>query len=277
MKKYKESPDTDINWSNPEEVDNYYLSFHNWKGLLRDAATINRQILEVKDNKVFAEGEYYLPYYSNIVAYNKNEKIFVKDGFIFGFYVKIYNDFWGEKYTTNMVNVFVIEQTITPEMYSYYTNKTDLYRQYLKNELSVVDYLNSLNKRYINSVDLNLFKQNYVELFKDVSFPYIFQGNKPVIFSIDNTFGEKRIKVSHRNRTGQLEIDNGYHGRMPYNNSYYAFLKCSPYFTNVLSASYARVESNELNFDIQTLDSLAKQIISVWDNAIEQNYGNYGY
>jgi hypothetical protein len=124
---------------------------------------------------------------------------------------------------------------------------------------------------HVNLKDLNLFKSNYVLLFKDVIFPYVYDGNKPVIFRKENG----KILVRHRNRTGQLEIDNGYHGQMPFNNDYYILLKCSPHFTNIFSASYARVESNQLNFDKQTLDSIANQIISIWDNAIENNYRNY--
>ena len=274
MKKYKhkESPDTDINWSNPKEVEKYYLSFEKWKGVVRNGDSKGRQVYAVKDNKVFSAGEYYLPYYSHHIK--DTEKRFVEDGFIFGFCVKIYNAFWGKQETDKIVNVFVIEQELTPQMYNYYANKMQLYNQHTKNELSVVDYLNSLNKRHINSRDLDLFKQNYVELFKDVSFPYVFNGDKPVVLNIGNTFGEKRINVSHRNRTGVLEIDNGYHGQMPYNNDYCVFLYCRPHFTNVLSASYARVE-NGLNFDKQTLDSMASQIIKVWDAAIENNYRLY--
>jgi hypothetical protein len=272
MKKYKESPDTDINWSNPEEVDNYYLSFEKWKGVVRIGDSKNRQVYAVKDNKVFSAGEYYLPYYSHHIK--DTEKRFVKDGFIFGFCVKIYNAFWGKQETKNTVNVFVIEHEITPEMYSYYKNKMELYNQHIASKLSIIEYLNSLNKRHINSRDLDLFKSNYALLFKDIVFPYVVQnGNKPVVFSKRN--GDNKITVTHRNRSGQLEIDNGYHGQMPFNNDYNVFLYCRPHFTNVLSASYARVESNELNFDIQTLDSMAKQIISVWDVAIEKNYRNY--
>ena len=267
--KHKESPDPTIDWSNPKEVDKYYLSFDKWKGVVRMGDSKGRQVYAVTDNKVFCEGEYYLPYYSHHI--NDVEKRFVKDGFIFGFCVKMYNAFWGKQQTDKTVNVFVIEHEITPEMYSYYTNKAELYNQHIKNELGIVEYLNSLNKRHVNLKDLNLFKSNYALLFKDVIFPYVYAGNKPVVFTKE----DGRILVRHRNRTGQLEIDNGYHGQMPFNNDYYILLKCSPHFTNILSASYARVESNQLNFDKQTLDSIANQIISVWDNAIENNCRNY--
>lgn len=275
MKKYKhkESPDPTIDWSNPKEVDNYYLSFDKWKGVVRMGDSKNRQVYAVENNKIFTGGEYYLPYYSHHI--NDTEKRFVKDGFIFGFCVKIYNAFWGKQQTNSTVNVFVIEQEISSEMYQYYVNKMKLYGEYIKGKLSVVEYLNSLNTRNINSPDLNLFKQNYAELFKNVSFPYVVGINKPVVFTIDNTFSEKRIKVSHRNRSGELKIDNGYHGQMPFSNDYYLIVQCSPYFTNVLSA-YARFETREsVVFDKNLLDSIASEIIRVWDNAIEQNHRLY--
>lgn len=276
--KHKESPDPTIDWTNPKEVDEYYLSFEKWKGVVRMGDSKNRCVYVVENNKVFTGGEYYLPHYSQHIQDNRrvdSEKRFVKDGFIFGFCVKIYNAFWGKQETDKTVNVFIIEREITPEMYSYYQNKMQLYNQHIKNELGIVEYLNSLNKRHLNSRDLDLFKNNYHLLFKDVVFPYVVEnGNKPVVFTKRNDiFGEK-ICVSHRNRTGRLEIDNGYHGPMPFNNDFYIFLYCNPHFTNVLSASYARVE-NGLNFDKQTLDSMASQIIKVWDVAIENNYNLY--
>jgi hypothetical protein len=45
--KHKESPDPTIDWSNPKEVDKYYLSFDKWKGVVRMGDSKNRQVYAV--------------------------------------------------------------------------------------------------------------------------------------------------------------------------------------------------------------------------------------
>lgn len=63
---FKQSPDANIDWKNAEEVDKYYLTFLQWAGVVRMGDSRTRQIFKVENNKIFHNGEYYLPYYSKI-------------------------------------------------------------------------------------------------------------------------------------------------------------------------------------------------------------------
>lgn len=100
---YFESPDIDIDWTNEIQVDSYYKTFDQWSGVLRMGDSKPRELIEVKNNKVFYNGEYYLPYYSRHI--NQSEKKFLDDGFIFGYCVKMHNSFYSMQ-NANTVNVF---------------------------------------------------------------------------------------------------------------------------------------------------------------------------
>ena len=269
---YKESPDTDIDWKNPKEVDDYYKTFKYWKGVVRMGHTKTRQVLEVKDNKVLFEGEYYLPFYhtykSQLNCNEKNDKVFLEDGYIFGWCMKLHNSFYDHQ-NKNTVNVFFCEQKISEEQFEYGINK-----EQWKKDLSTIEYLKKIDLNKINSADLNLLKHNFTELFDYSIFPYTV--NK-VSFSFKKSEykWEEGIYVYHRNRTGQLKIDNGYWGPTPFANDYYAILRCEPNFTNE-HGTYVSVDIKNLPFDKSILDSLSGLIVKAWDRAIEQNFRIYG-
>ena len=253
-----QSSDKIIDWTNPKEVDSYYATFKNWAGVIRMGDSKTSVILEVKDNKVFFEGEYYLPFYSN-----GKDKKFIADGFIFGFCLKLKNTFWGHT-TDKTVNVFYVEDLISKDSIQYNEIKTTN-----KKNLNNIDYLKNLDFSSINSQDLDLIRNNYIDLFDKSIFPYTINN---VTFKIGNF---NRIEVSHRNRTGYIRINNSYKGRTPFKNDYGLIVEVSPYFTNECQyTDSVRVEGN-VKFDINMLNSLSAKVVSVWDKAIENNAKNY--
>ncbi len=258
---YLDSPDANINWTDEKAVDDYYTSFQRWSGVIRMGDSRTSQLLEVKNNKILFEGEYYLPYYSHHI--NLPEKKFLKDCRIFGYCLKMHNAFYKFQ-NPSTVNVFYIEYEISDELYNYSIKKEEDFKN-----LSAIDYIKTLDLTKINGKDLNLLKENFISLFDKSIFPY-YTNN--VYFGIGNF---DRIEISHRSRSGYLEMNNGYRGQQPFKNDYYAILKACPYFTNVSNA-YTQLEQNELTFNKKMLDALSLKIVKAWDHAIEQNYGIYG-
>jgi len=257
--KYKESPNIDVNWKDEQEVDEYYKMFKQWAGVVRmgDMHGNNRGVFEVKNNKVFHDGEYYLPYYSHHV--NMPEKKFLDDCVIFGNCLKIKNSYWALNKGEKIVNVFYIEQVVEPEMIVYQAAKAEN-----KRVLSDIDYMKSLNLQRLNNSDLDLLQNKFRELFDDRTFPYTTNN---VTFR-HGDFG--RIEVLHRNRNGYLKINNSYYGPQPYELQYGSFLECNPYFTNECRYQ-TRCEGKELTFDKTMLDILSIRIVKTWDLAIENN------
>jgi hypothetical protein len=256
---YKESPDVDMDWSNAEEVDKYYNSFKFWSGVVRVGDSKTREILEVKNNKVFFNGEYYLPYYTQH-GITVQEKKFLKDGFVFGFCVKIKNHFWNHK-TDFTVNVFYIESEVSDEEVLFNETKSRN-----RVEMDDISYLKSLNLNKLNGKDLHLLQSKFVQIFDPSIFPYTV--NK-VTFEIDRTFRDT-ILVTHRNRKGTLKIDNGYFGSSPFKNDYYAIVVCNPCFTNECQYQ-TRCERQEITFDTKMFDILSERVVKTWDRAIENN------
>jgi hypothetical protein len=153
---------------------------------------------------------------------------------------------------------------VSPELLEY--NKL---KQKNAKELPTLDYLKTLNLNQINTSDLALMKTNFTGFFDKSIFPYTV--NK-VTFRFGNL---GKIEVLHRNRSGYLKIDNGYHGSMPFRNDYSVILVCAPYFTNE-HGTYTRCERGEITWDKAMLDKLAGKIIEAWDRAIENNFRIYG-
>lgn len=258
----KNSPSIEIDWKDAEAVDNYYLSFKHWSGVVRMGDTKKRQVFEVIDNKVLFEGEWYLPFYGS-----ESEKKFIKSSHVFGFCFKMYNAFWGKQMCKTTVNILVIDSELSNEDYNYYITKQKNYRRLIEKEIGVIDYLKSIRLNKLDANDLNLFKANLPLL---IEVPYVSGSGKKTVRYGKESFG--KIEVSHRNRRGYLDIDNGYYGQQPFGNDFYIILNCGTYFTNVLSA-YTRCEGKEITFDNVMLDILSERIVKAWDYAIEQNYG----
>lgn len=265
----KESRDVDIDWSNEQEVDKYYKSFVSWQCVLRQGNSKSCVMLKVKNNKVFHEGEYYLPYYHlyDGVSSKVVPKVFLEDCDIFGFVIKMKNRHY-ESMTNGApitVNVFYIARIVERKETQYAEARMEA-----RKNMSEIEFLKWINLNAINSKDLDGLRNKLNKLF-DVKFPYIVNKGKlrkEVTFS----FGDfNRIEVRHRNRTGYLRINNGYKGLSPYGLDYYAILEVSPHFTNECRyTDSVRVEKN-FKFNEETLDKLAALIIPVWDQAIENN------
>ena len=262
----KYSPNTIINWRDEKSVDTYYETFRRWSGVCRNGDTRKLEIFKVKNNKVFYNGEYYLPYYNN-------DKKYLKDGYVFAFCFKMCNTYWQSERTSNTinVNVFVVEREIPDKQYKYGINKELNYQKLLDKKISKLEYLKLIDLNHVNSIDLDLFRDNYTLLLNSNIFPYTTNN---VTFMRDNTFLSERIAVHHRNRSGSIEIDNGYRGSAPFGNDYYVICKVRPNFTNVHSAIIG-VEGKQITFDKNMLNALASKIVPTWDIAIEKNYINY--
>lgn len=156
--------------------------------------------------------------------------------------------------------------------------------------------LTKLDFTSLNSKELDFLKTSnddfkydspLVTLFNGCTFPYIYsnieQKKKEVrftlgyIFSVFSKGKPNAIRVNHRNRTGYLFVDNGYLGSRPYGKDYYAIIKVRPDFSNEAYVSYVSVLPKvSTDFNTKMLDTLAEQVIDVWDKAIENNARNWG-
>lgn len=253
--KYKYSPNIEVDWTNFLSVDNYYSLFEEWIFPIRNGDCKKCEIFEVKNNKIFIEGEYYLPHYYE-------RKIFLEDGFIFGFCLKLTNNFYSHL-GGNKVNVFYIQQFLYEKDILEETNKKNL----LNNSNKLI-YLKNINVNKINLKDLNLYKDNILNLLKDY-LPYNKEGVSFYKDSID------KIGVSYRNRIGALYVDNSYHGHMPYDNNYGLIIKIKSYHFN--ECRYLiNIYNNEITFDNKMFNILIEKIKETWDKAIENNAILYG-
>lgn len=130
--------------------------------------------------------------------------------------------------------------------------------------------MNITNYKKITGQELDWLRDNFISLFDAAIFPY--KKDKVEFYRLKE-FGRERIGVAYRNRSGHLQIDNGYYGRTEDKRDYYTILLVNPHFTNVHSA-YAR--TYKTTWDKHMLDDLAKNIIKSWDHAIEKGYTMYG-
>ncbi len=263
-----ESPNKDLDWSNEKEVDEYYLSFNQWAGVLRMGDTRTSVILEVKNNKVLFEGEYYLPYYSHYI--NKPDKPNYENGYVFGYCIKMFNAYYSHQ-TEHRVNVFYVDKVIPTSEYEVNIKKAED-----KKNLNDIDYLKNLDLNHINSTDLDLLRTNLHLLFDKDVLPHTSNNVKFGISNSNFAFDKNKIFVSYKNRSGCIEIDNGYHGRTAFRNDYYAIIRIKPDFTNEVQYSYVDVRGKNITFDKAMLDALATQVVTVWDKAIENNAKSWG-
>jgi hypothetical protein len=258
---YEKSPDIKIDWRNEVEVDEYYEKFQKWSAVIRMGDIGKCELFQVKNNKIFHKGEYYLPYYSDYTSDSK--KKYLKDCNIFGYCAKIFNSFWGLQKGEITVNLFYIEEIIDDEVISYNEKKLNN-----KRTLSTLEYMKSLDFNRLTSYDLNLIKQDYVLLFDKTIFPYTYKNVK---FDIGDW---NRISVKHRNREGYINMDNSYYGSRPFGINYGLIVECLTYFTN--ECRYvSRVEDKKIKFDTSMLDLIAEEVIKKWDLAIENNASLY--
>jgi hypothetical protein len=219
------------------------------------------KVLEVKDNVIFDGGEFYLPWSYTYSEGTKKPEL--ENGMYYVELVSKFSEFLESQGGTK-VNLFTVQYKLEQSEIEYAKTKPEKFK-----ELPLIDYLKWLNKQSINSKDLNLFKENYVELF-DFKFP-VQIGT--VRFSLDETFKFSRcIQISHRNRNGKIVVDNSYHGGTPFGNNHSLTIKAEPYFTNECQYTYY---SKVQDFNMTLLEDVAKGIIPIWDRAIENNARNF--
>ena len=260
---FQKSPNTVVDWTNEKAVDDYYKSFNMWSTAVRMGDERHAEILEIKNNKIFKDGEYYLPFtYKDSMPCKEN----YADGMIWGFVIKKTNA-WYDTMEGEIVNIFMVTKELSAD-YIRANEEKDIF----KKELSTLEYLHAINAKHLNNDDLRLFRENLPALLMDnFKLPYISKHKKPVTVSIGRDFGD--VIVSHRNRKAFFKIENGYYGGTPYKNDYYLILEAAPYFTNEMQY-YVRVERDEITWDKKMLDILANRVVKVWDKAIENNASN---
>lgn len=263
----KFSPICNIDWTSESAVDNYYEKFKFWNEECRNGDVGKYQIFEVKNNKIFHKNEYYLPFYS---YYRKEDKKYLKDGYIFGYCFKMNNYYYTlkdfNKRNLDTVNVFCINKLIDKSIIDKYEIKENN-----KKLLDNLSYLKSLDYNRLTSYDLNLLRNNFIKLFDNSIFPYKSRHEKPVTMNLTDFCGKQIISVYHRNRTGTMKIDNSYHGSMPFSEDYGAILIVEPNFTNICYA-YTQAYVGE-RFNVRLLDQISDDIVDKWDKAIEENVG----
>lgn len=264
ISRYSIDADTYLNWTDPSAVDKYYKSFMYWKCPLRMGDNKTLEILEVKDNKIYKDDEYYLPYYNeyDFDVGKRNEKTFMEDCIIFGYCLKKVNNQYDSMGGLN-VNVFYVRDIISNETIQY--NKT---KKLNEEVLPKLDYLKGLDLAMITNDELDALKENVFSLYKSL-LPYTI--NK-VTFKMGDF---NRIEVHHRNKCGYLQMNNGYKGRQPFDLDYYAILKVSPYFTNECQyTDGVRLEEKQITFKIEDLEKLSHLVVKIWDKAIKNNARN---
>lgn len=262
------NPLVDIDWSSEEEVDKYNNSFKFWRTRVRMGDTRKREVHNIQNNKVLYNGEYYLP-----IDNNDGSKPKYKDGLFWGYCIKKGAEFY-DHMSNVKVNVFWVERLIEQE-----THERLLEYIRTRDNKSIYDRIEGINFKFADLNDLNFVKLNIVEYVK-------IKKILPLNVNVNNKtvtvgFGSfNRIEFSYRNRSGHLDVNNGYYGPQPMGFDYNIFFRVVPYFCNecrytdpVSVEDIRTLRNDEI---LKTLESLCHKLAPVWDEAIENNARLYG-
>ena len=244
---YAKSPNVKIDWTSEKEVDEYYKSFNEWSVPIRMGDIRNYEIFKIKNNKVYKNGEYYLPLkFENSIP----SKVKYEDGYAYGFCITKKNA-WYDNMDAEYVNIYMVNKLLTDE----FIEKRKL-KMFLRNEfISNTEYIKYLDYNHLDEYDLHLIKQNFTEILKDY-LPYKY---KDVFIDYGQFYN---VVVKYESMIGYLTIDNSYHGQQPYGEDYGLIIKINPFFTNEMKY-YIQVD-NIKKLNKQVLNAIAKELIKKW-------------
>lgn len=262
---FHRSPNTIVDWSNEEEVDNYYKSFEQWNTYIKNGdRPVATGIFKIENNKILHNGKYYLPY-KNVLGESRKE--FYNDGYIYGSLFRRKNA-WYDHMEGEYINLFVVAKLLSADILDTHAKKKEL-----KEKLPIEGYLTSIDSQHITHEELTMYKSNLYRIFKYLKLlPYKSSHGKPVTFTFSDSL--QRIMVKHRNRLGIIEVDNSYHGYMPFSENYRLILRISPVFTNE-ARYYFSIYSKDITWDKNMLSVIANGVVSLWGMAIENNTKHY--
>jgi hypothetical protein len=247
--RYAKSPNIKIDWTNEKEVDDYYKTFNKWSVPIRMGDIRKYEIFKIKNNKVYKNGEYYLPLkFENSIP----SKVKYSDGYAYGFCITKKNA-WYDNIDAEYVNIYMVNKLLSDK---FIENRK--LKMFIRNEfIDDITYIENINYNHLDSYDLQLIKQNFDKIFEN-ELPYRYNN---VFFG----FGQfNRIVVSYDSKQGYLTVDNSYYGHQPYGEDYGLIIKINPYFTNEMKY-YVQID-NILKLNKTMLNTIADNIIKKWSN-----------
>ncbi len=155
------NPDIPVDFTTKEEVLKYYDSFNRWgmsfSGM--DYSGFERLHIEVKDNMVLHNGEYYL-----YLPFTR-EKDILDDGLYVVDVIKKSATFY-EHMAKNKINVFKMIAKIVPEDLQELINRSHGVFNRLEHKEKIA-HIKSLNLSKVNLHELNFIEQNFAEIFDE--------------------------------------------------------------------------------------------------------------
>jgi hypothetical protein len=190
--KSRYNPDKEINWTNRDEVVNFYNSFREWSFYVSqgDVNSKNLFLLEVKDNLVFHEGKYYLAGPAGDYN-NPNQKKDVEDGAYWVHLITRSGGWFGVE-KRKIVNVFSVRMKVNTnptieDIKKLRPNSKEIYCRPSDYHGFSVDYSQSGRSGLsINNISLRNFKKFFIERYCTERWGY----DKPFIIIPDKIISQ---------------------------------------------------------------------------------------
>jgi len=220
---YNKSPNIDLDWANSIEVKNYYNSFTMYNTYMAVGdKPIKTVCVEIKDNIVFYDNEYYLPAPVNVwEGRNINYvKAIYADGKYNVLLYKKKNNWFSNDYEESLVLNLFDKPELLKENTSELKNKNnDLYARSYGTPITVTctqDYIDGVTID-LNNIDLNLLfreyylnkKQGYVNLImSDDEINKLLIGlNNRIRKILESAIIEKKYKMIYSTDYGYFDFD----------------------------------------------------------------------
>ncbi len=245
---YQNSPDIKVDWTNPKESKDYYLSFKRWSFYISGGCKYTNELCEIKNGLAFHNGEYYVPCPRGTHDdWRKKDETDIKDGL---YYVRLYKRVTGyySHQGGEIINVFSIQETTSAaEQESLNLRKSWDYYNTPKEQS--IEHIKKLDLTRILVKELNFIKDNVGLFFKE-HLP--FKASNGVCINTWNGFISS-LSCSK----GLLYIDNYYRGCNPSGLDHGLMFKFHPSFSNEMRY-YASSDIKE--FSAKALEQIAVQI-----------------
>lgn len=237
---FKNSPDVDVDWTSSIKVKEYYNSFNRWSFYISNGCKYESALIEVKDGLAYYNGIYYLPFGGSHDDWCSKYSEIIEDGYYF---VKLFKRGFGyypTMPTKNYAYVFLMEnkKPYTKQQIDDFERRNNYKFKTTYNNISKedIEYIKTLDLRWVNSKELDFIKSYQSQIFADI-LPY--KAKNGVYISKWENFNNPLSC-----NKGLLYIDNSYYGSLPHKFNYGVILRYSPSFSNeMIYCGYVSIKS----------------------------------
>ena len=232
---YKFSPNTIFDWSNKEEVLNYYSSFKLWNCYISNGSyrfKIYNGVLEVKDGLVFYNEEYYLPSpVSSINSWNSKSPL-IEDGRYNVVLLKQENSWYPRvgglssvsEIGNIILNLFILGGKVKSSIKELSANSSELWAYNYNGDTGInFDYNKSTwdgLSFYLRDFDICTLYHKYfikerwsdevkVEISRNKLYEYLNEISGEVRSILNNALERRDFNISIDESYGEISISNG--------------------------------------------------------------------